>query len=110
MNYEQKNNSNTSLEVLEELFNTNWLYRSHVARSPNTPQETLKLLATDEESYVRVWVANNPNTSIETLQLLATDKSPQVRGHVAKNPNRNELIERLVFMTNYKQQTAHQCH
>jgi hypothetical protein len=34
---------------------------------------------------------------------MATDKDPGVRAWVAKNPNRTEIIERLVFMTNYQQ-------
>jgi hypothetical protein len=47
--------------------------------------------------------AQNPNTPLETLQFLATDKDPYVRYCVAQNPNCNQIIERLVFMTNYKQ-------
>jgi hypothetical protein len=73
------------------------------AENPNTPQETLQLLATDKYWYVRWRVAKNPNTPQETLKLLATDKDPDVRYCVAKNPNRTELIERLVLMTDYQQ-------
>jgi hypothetical protein len=73
------------------------------AQNPNTPLETLKLLATDEYSYVRGCVAQNPNTPLETLQLLATDENSYVRQCVTRNPNRTELIERLVLMTNYQQ-------
>jgi hypothetical protein len=60
-------------------------------------------LATDEDSWVRFYVAQNPNTPQETLELLATDEYYYVRHWVAQNPNRTELIERLVLMTDYKQ-------
>ena len=42
-----------------------------VAQNPNTPVETLKVLATDENFYVRRGVAENPNTPVETLKVLA---------------------------------------
>jgi len=76
------------------------------ARNPNTPTKTLELLATDEDWYVRYWVARNPNTPTKTLEQLATDEYCSVRYWVARNPNRTEIIERLVFMTNYKQEVG----
>jgi hypothetical protein len=72
------------------------------AQNPNTPPEALELLATDENYNVRFWVARNSNTPPEALELLATDKYYSIRYCVAQNPNRNELIERLVFMTDYQ--------
>jgi 3-methyladenine DNA glycosylase AlkC len=68
------------------------------------PKEILQLPASDEDFYVRVRVARNPNASVEILKKLATDEKSYVRYWVAQNPNRNELIERLVFMTNYQQE------
>ncbi len=50
--------------------------------------------------------AQDPNTPQETLKLLATDKDFCVRAWVTKHPNCNQIIERLVFMTNYKLSTA----
>ncbi len=47
--------------------------------------------------------AQNPNTPTKTLEQLATDKHYYVRYCVAQHPNRTEIIERLVFMTNYQQ-------
>ena len=38
--------------------------------------------------------ALNPNTPLETLQVLATDKDSYVRYYVARNPNATELIRR----------------
>ena len=35
-----------------------------VAKNPNTPVETLKDLATDDDYYVRRGVARNPNTPL----------------------------------------------
>ena len=63
-----------------------------LAENPNTPQETLSLLATDEDYYVRWAVAQNPNTPQETLSLLATDEYFYVRCGVAYNPNSPENI------------------
>jgi uncharacterized short protein YbdD (DUF466 family) len=60
-------------------------------------------LASDYDSLVRAGVATNPNTPVETLQQLATNESYYVRHLVLQNPNRNQIIERLVFMTDYNQ-------
>ena len=69
------------------------------AQNPNTPQEVLSILATDENWRVRYWVARNSNTSSETLQVLATDEDTGVRYWAARHPNSTELIRRLVLMT-----------
>jgi hypothetical protein len=79
--------------------NEETLQKYNDALNPNTPQEVLERLATDEDRYVRSCVARNSNTSQEILQQLATDKSFTVRARVAMHPNRTELIERLVYMT-----------
>jgi Leucine rich repeat variant len=63
-----------------------------LATNPNTPPETLAVLATDKESYVRWRVAYNPNTPPETLAVLATDNDSCVRYGVAQNPNATEEI------------------
>ena len=57
------------------------------ARNPNTPAETLTILAQDENSYVRWSVAGNPNTPSESLVILAQDKDDDVRRRVKINPN-----------------------
>ncbi len=80
----------------------NCIQRIIYAQNTTTPQETLELLATDEDWFVRRYVARNPNTPQETLELLATDKDSIVRYCVARNPNRTEIIERLVLMANHK--------
>jgi len=110
MNYQQKlaaaQNPNTPTKTLELLASDEYSYvRYWVAQNPNTPTKTLEQLATDKDSYVRSWVARNPNTPTKTLEQLATDKDPYVRFCVAQNPNRTEIIERLVFMTDYKLST-----
>ena len=58
-----------------------------LAQNPNTPTETLKVLATDEDYAVRCGVARNPNTPVETPKVLATDEDYTVRYCVAENPN-----------------------
>ena len=53
--------------------------RRRVATNPSTPAETLKVLAMDENEWVRGEVAFNPSTPVETLKVLATDKDDDVR-------------------------------
>jgi len=63
-------------------------------------------LATDEHPWVRGWIAKNHRTPLKTLEFLATDKESLVRECIIRNPNRTEIIERLVFMTDYKQEVG----
>lgn len=44
-----------------------------VANNPNTTPETLAVLASDSDRYVRCYVAGKPNTTPETLAALASD-------------------------------------
>jgi hypothetical protein len=60
----------------------------------------------DDKTLQKYSFAQNPNTPTKTLEQLATDENSYVRYWVAQNPNRTELIERLVFMTDYKLATA----
>ena len=53
----------------------NGFVRMGVATNPNTPVETLEVLASDPNEWVRRGVARNPNIPAETLKLLATDKN-----------------------------------
>jgi len=63
------------------------LERKYAAKNPNTPPETLSMLAKDEEGSVRAEVAGNPKTPQETLSMLAKDKDKYVMAEVARNPN-----------------------
>jgi len=92
MNYTPEQIAEIVLKVLKEVNEPDVLSLSYdekikLALNPNTPAETLKVLATDEDSYVRSFVAKNPNTPVETLKVLATDEYPGVRCWVARNPN-----------------------
>ena len=69
-----------------------------VATNPNTPIETLKVLATDEDGIVRKRVADNSSTPEEILKVLATDEYQYVRRGVAENPNTPEDIEMKIRM------------
>ncbi len=81
-------NPNTLPETLKVLAtDKDYWVRRWVAQNPNTPVETLKVLATDENSGVRFPVARHPKTPTETLKVLATDKDFYVRYCVAQNPN-----------------------
>jgi len=70
-----------------------------LAQHTNTSPETLELLATDDDWYVRCWVAQNPNTTLEILKSLATDDDRWVRYWAAHHPNATELVRRLFLMT-----------
>ena len=47
-------------------------------------------------------LARHPNTPVESLSVLATDKNWDVRCEVALHPNATEIVKRLVLMTNSK--------
>ena len=84
MTYTPEQISQIVLKVLKEVETPDVLGLSYeekieLAENPNTPQETLRLLATDNSPYVRRRVAQNPNTSQELLGILATDKDSYVR-------------------------------
>ena len=92
MNYTPEQIAEIVLKVLKEVNEPDVLTLSldekyELAKNPNTPVETLKVLATDENYDVRYEVAENPNTPVELLEVLATDKNYCVRYGVAKNPN-----------------------
>jgi hypothetical protein len=92
MNYTPEQIAEIVLKVLKEVNVPDVLTLSldekrELAKNPNTPVKTLKVLATDENSSVRYWVAQNPNTPVETLKVLATDKNADVRWRVVENPN-----------------------
>jgi hypothetical protein len=73
----------------------------NLACGKNTPPETLTLLSSDEEYYVRGNVANNPNTPPETLTLLASDEDPYVRYWVARNPNTLQYVKDYLIVRNF---------
>jgi hypothetical protein len=81
------------------------IYDYWVARNPNTPPETLILLAKDKNYNVRWRVAQNPNTPPETLALMAKDENSYVRSWVARNPNTPQYVKDYLtvrnFMENY---------
>ncbi len=89
MNYTPEQIAEIVLKVLKEVNEPDVLSLSLdcVAKNPNTPAETLKVLATDKHSGVRCGVARNPNIPAETLKVLATDEDSDVRYAVARNPN-----------------------
>ena len=89
MNYTPEQIAKIVLKVLKEVNTPNLSHQEklELAKHPNTPVETLKVLATDEIITVRYWVAKHPNTPVETLNVLATDKECDVRFGVTQNPN-----------------------
>jgi hypothetical protein len=73
-------------------YNNNFL----LAVNPNTPLETLELLATNKNSSVRCAVARNPNTSPKVLERLVADDSHWVRRGVARHPNTPHYIKKYL--------------
>ena len=67
-----------------------------LAQNPNTPQEVLASLATDEYSGVRYGVTRNPNTPQEVLASLATDEDSSVRYGVTQHP---KVTEDIILLT-----------
>ena len=95
MNYTPEQISQIVLKVLKEVETPDILGLSYEEKielliDPNTSQETLRILATDEDYNVRYYVTRNQNTSQETLRILATDKNPGVRCGVARHPNTSQ--------------------
>ena len=72
-----------------------------VAENPNTPAETLTLLASHNDSTVRWNVARNSNTSPETLTILAKDSGYWVRSYVAENPNTPQYVKDYITAKNF---------
>jgi hypothetical protein len=101
MNYTPEQIASIVLKVLKDIetpdvSSLSYEEKLELAQNPNTSQETLQVLATDEYSSVRYWVAENPNTPLEFLKVLATDKNWGVRRGVARNPNTpQELLQVL---------------
>jgi len=80
--------TSTSKSLLTELSKSiSAIVRSNVGHNTNTPLESLRILATDEDNHVRFNVANNATTPLDILRKLSEDKTGSVRANVALNPN-----------------------
>jgi hypothetical protein len=64
--------------------------KTHVAETPDTPEDILDFLANDSDNDVKWRVAGNPNTSITTLTKLSTSKHWYVLNNVGLNLKRKE--------------------
>ena len=74
MNYTPEQIAEIVLKVLKEVNEPDVLalhYQEKIklAENPNTPTETLKVLATDKNYTVRYCVAQNPNYKTKTIEL-----------------------------------------
>lgn len=74
-----------SLKILAE--DDDCEVRRAAALNPNTPAESLKILAEDDDFEVREAPASNLNTPAESLKILAEHWDYGVREAVAANPN-----------------------
>ena len=94
-------NPNTPQETLVKLATDNEdSIRWGVAENHNTPPEVLIKLASDKYSGLRWWVAQNPNTPPKTLKVLASDEDFDVRESAKKNLEKNHKTHNLKLTTN----------
>ncbi len=70
--------------------------RRRVARHESTPPESLRVLSNNSERAVRVAAARNPSTPRDVLEARARDEDPFVRGGVARNEAAEPLILELL--------------
>ena len=88
------------MRVIVELDELDVYVRKALAKKCTIPK-TLKNLAKDENSNVRIIVAENPNTPAEVLSLLAKDRKCKVRQRVAENPNTPAEVLSLLVEDDY---------
>jgi len=69
----------------------------HVAFNLDTPEETLRDLAKDEDAEVRLYVASNPYCPIDALRCLAKDEEWDVRQLVSQNGSTDSKILQSIF-------------
>jgi hypothetical protein len=106
MNYTPEQIASIVLKVLKEIetpdvSSLSYNQKLELAQNPNTPQETLKVLATDKDSGVRYFVAQHPNTPPGSLKVLATDKYSGVRIWVARNTNTSQETLQVLATDEY---------
>ena len=104
-------NPHTPAVVLDHLaaHGTHPLVLERIACNPTSSQATLKRLANNRCSDVRVAVAENSNADEETLRLLAKDPSIDVRFSMAENHNLpGDILDALCMDEN--PYVAHRAH
>jgi hypothetical protein len=72
-----------------------------IAQKPSTSQETLAILACDDDPDVRYFVAKDPNTPQDVLLRLSTDNDWMVRYCIMRNSNATEDIIMLAKATDF---------
>ncbi len=74
--------------VLKQLaYHTDGYTQVRAVKNPNTPAETLRKLASEQDLGLARIVAGNPSTPSDALERLSKEQFPEVRLQVAKNPN-----------------------
>jgi hypothetical protein len=74
-----------------------WRFREAVAANPNTPIETLSVLAKDPDDKIRWAVIKNPVTSEELLAyILEHDPNTAIREAVAEHPTIKSLTQKAL--------------
>ena len=73
--------------VLKHLaYHTDGYTQVRAVKNPNTPAETLRKLASEQDLGLGS-IAENPSTPSDALESLSTNQDPRVRIRVAQNPN-----------------------
>jgi hypothetical protein len=91
-------NSNTTVEKLDELANSKWLHiREAVVFHPNVSESILERMAQDKRVPVRLAVAQNINTPTTAFTHLIRQSHPEVLFAVAENPNTPfSILEKII--------------
>ena len=78
------------LRVLAE--DENWFVRRGVVRNPSAPEDVLRRLAEDESWHTRHIVAEHLSTSEDVLRLLAEDENTDVSYTAVKSLRKRGLL------------------
>ncbi len=60
-------------------------------------------MAADKNDRVRYWVARNPNTPIDTIELLANDVHPSIRMFAKRHPKYKEQTKTIQITNKQKE-------
>jgi len=71
-------NPSTPVAILHRLFSDEKIVRDGLSGNPGTPEELLKILATDRDKMVRMRVAENPGCTVLILEKLLNDSDQDV--------------------------------
>ena len=96
MNLKFVKDLNTNSEVLKKIFYskiTSDEMKTYIALHPNTPINILKILALDEDDFLRHNVVQNINLPLDSLKILMNDKIVDIRRLAERHPTTKEFLQ-----------------